>query len=238
MSSATDAAFADLATHESGDTLPFYEAEGQLLALWDQLNELKLEQALLEAQNTMSGGEFDSDREIDAQLEKAGRECQEARAIYMLRQSVVEDVLIADPILNAVHSGTNATATERALHPLIDRRDALSIAHINMSSGLQSILKHTTMVGADHVRTMRQNRELTEILLSLTSKIQARQDQAMADASLRTQVDRARADTAIARKRWRIMKNVVAAIIAGSGVDWARDETLRELVQDDEDEVD
>ena len=31
----------------------------------------------------------------------------------MLRQSVVEDVLIADPILNAVHSGANATATER-----------------------------------------------------------------------------------------------------------------------------
>jgi hypothetical protein len=31
----------------------------------------------------------------------------------MLRQSIVEDVLIADPILNAVHSGANATATER-----------------------------------------------------------------------------------------------------------------------------
>jgi hypothetical protein len=94
------------------------------------------------------------------------------------------------------------------------------------------------MVEADNVRTMRQNRELTEILLSLTSKIQAQQDQAMADASLQAQVDRARADTAIARKRWRIMKNVVAAIVAGSGVDWARDETLRELVLDDEDEVD
>lgn len=55
MSSSTDAAFAEFAAHESGDTLPFYKIEGQVLALWDQLNELKLEQALLEAQNTLSG---------------------------------------------------------------------------------------------------------------------------------------------------------------------------------------
>ena len=49
MSSATDAAFAAYAAHESGDVLPFYELEGQVLALWDQLNELKLEKALLES---------------------------------------------------------------------------------------------------------------------------------------------------------------------------------------------
>ena len=55
----------------------------------------------------------DSYGETNAQLEEAERECLEARAAYMLRQSVVEDVLIADPILNAVHSGANATATER-----------------------------------------------------------------------------------------------------------------------------
>lgn len=56
MSVSFDVAFADLAAHESGDTLPFYEVEGQVLALWDQLNELKLEQALLEAQVTSSSG--------------------------------------------------------------------------------------------------------------------------------------------------------------------------------------
>lgn len=58
MSSAGDAetAFAGLATYESGDTVPFYEIEGQVLALWDQLNELKLEQALLQASPTSSSG--------------------------------------------------------------------------------------------------------------------------------------------------------------------------------------
>ena len=50
---------------------------------------------------------------IQADLEKVEKECLEARAGYLLRQSVLEDVLIADPILKAVHSGANATATER-----------------------------------------------------------------------------------------------------------------------------
>ena len=43
-------AFAQIAADQSGDTLPFYPIETQILSLWDQLNELKLEKALLEAQ--------------------------------------------------------------------------------------------------------------------------------------------------------------------------------------------
>lgn len=50
LASADDEGFAAFAVDESGDTIPFYKLEGDLLALWDQLNELKLESALLEAQ--------------------------------------------------------------------------------------------------------------------------------------------------------------------------------------------
>ena len=55
-SSSVDAAFADFAAYKSGDALPFYEIEGQVLELWDHLNELRLEKALLEAQNTVPTG--------------------------------------------------------------------------------------------------------------------------------------------------------------------------------------
>ena len=85
---------------------------------------------------------------------------------------------------------------------------------------------------------MDHNRALTATLLSLTNEIQAQRDEVKADARLSAQVDHVRADTEVARKRWRIMKSVVVAIVAGSGVDWARDETLREIVMDDEDEAD
>lgn len=58
MSSSTDAAFAELAAHKSGDAIPFYEIEGQILELWDQLNELTLEKALLETQNAEPPGAY------------------------------------------------------------------------------------------------------------------------------------------------------------------------------------
>ena len=58
MSSTTDAAFAELAAHMPGDAIPFYEVEGQILELWDQLNELTLEKTLLEAQGAISSSEY------------------------------------------------------------------------------------------------------------------------------------------------------------------------------------
>ncbi len=57
MPSSTDAAFAELAAYNSGDAIPFYEIEGHILELWDHLNELTLEKALLEAQDTVPRGE-------------------------------------------------------------------------------------------------------------------------------------------------------------------------------------
>lgn len=56
MSPSADVTFADLVAHKSGDAIPFYEIEGQILELWDQLNELSLEKALLEAQNSAPQG--------------------------------------------------------------------------------------------------------------------------------------------------------------------------------------
>ncbi len=118
MSASRHVAFADFATDEPGDTTPFYQAEGQVLELWDKMDELKLEQAILEARTT--GGCIPSEihgsgsaEVTEADLKEAEKEYLEARAAYVLRQSVVEDVLIADPILKAIHSGANATPTER-----------------------------------------------------------------------------------------------------------------------------
>ena len=54
-----------------------------------------------------------TDEEVDTQLKIAEKKCLEARARYSLKQSVVEDVLIVDPMLKAVHAGLKATPTER-----------------------------------------------------------------------------------------------------------------------------
>lgn len=47
-------------------------------------------------------------------LQAAERDCLDARAAYLLRNSIVESVLINEPVLNAVHSGVNATPSERS----------------------------------------------------------------------------------------------------------------------------
>lgn len=45
-------------------------------------------------------------------------------------------------------------------------------------------------------------------------------------------------DTKLARKRWKIMKYVLSSIVLGSGVDWARDNELLQLVIDPEEDGD
>lgn len=45
-----DAAFADYANHELVDTLSLYEIESQILCLYDQLIELRLERAIIDSQ--------------------------------------------------------------------------------------------------------------------------------------------------------------------------------------------
>ena len=124
----------------------------------------------------------------------------------------------------------------RALHPLVDRRDSLEIAHTNLSSTLQTLLKEIAMRSADNIHAMEKNRAMTVTLLALAKKVQGQRDEVTKDARLGAQLDETRKDTATARQRWRIMKSVVAAVVAGSGLDWAGDDSLRDLVLDEEKE--
>ena len=93
------------------------------------------------------------------------------------------------------------------------------------------------MLSADHIRAVEKNRVLTATLLALVKRVQAQRNGATKDPTFSAQLDKLRDDTATARQRWRIMKSVVAAVIAGSGVDWAGDDTLRSLVLDEETEA-
>ena len=47
------------------------------------------------------------------EADSARKELLEARAMYQLRNQVIERVLSADPILKAVHDGTEASPVER-----------------------------------------------------------------------------------------------------------------------------
>lgn len=52
----------------------------------------------------------------------------------------------------------------------------------------------------------------------------------------RRQLDDLEESLKVSKRKWRIMKGTASATIVGSGVDWARDPNLLEVVLDDEGE--
>ncbi len=92
------------------------------------------------------------------------------------------------------------------------------------------------MAKIDHVRACKRNKELADDLMEIVDKARQRERVAIEDPTLRSQVEEVEEELQVERSRWRIMKSVVAAVVAGSGVDWARDARLRDIVFDDEDE--
>ena len=156
----------------------------------------------------------------------------------MLRSSVVDATIIAGPTLNAIHAGENASSTERALKPLLDRRDTLEMASTNMSAQLRSVTEDISETEAKTLGISETNRGLASELLALVSKINEQTNAAKAEPQLKAGISDAKDEADTARTQWRIMKSVVAVIVAGSGVSWAKNSELRDLVLDAEDECD
>ena len=109
------------------------------------------------------------------------------------------------------------------------------MSQTNLSSALQSTLNTITMVQADNVKAMRKNRELTATLWELASELKTQDLEAIDDIELRNSLESIRAESREFRKKFRTIKGLASGVVAGSGVDWARNETLRDIVLDDED---
>ena len=99
---------------------------------------------------------------------------------------------------------------------------------------LQSTLNELTSVGTDNIVTMRKNQELTATLFSLRDQLKAPKIEDVEDVELRAQVEALEVDLKEAKRRWRIVKSLVVAVVTGSGVNWAQDKELLDLVLDDE----
>ena len=117
----------------------------------------------------------------------------------------------------------------------MDRRDTLSIAEANLSAKLQTTLNACTLAEVENIKCIAQNRELAATLFSLTDQIKALEKAGLEDPESVAQQENIRNEMNELRGKRRIIKSVVSAIIAGSGIDWAGDDELRDLVLDDED---
>ncbi|RWA07995.1 hypothetical protein EKO27_g7102 [Xylaria grammica] len=203
-------------------------SEKRVLELHDKLEQLQLEIALLNAQKNYS-----SDTASGRTVEVAQQELLDSRARYVLRNEVVASVVSANPILQAVHNGTKASPIERDLLPLLTDRDATSSTLASQSTELHTLLLDLTDVESRSLRLGQENVALAERLLDLAKQTeQGKAELLPGDSEHALEIAGLEAEVKSSRQRWRVLKGTASAIVAGSGVDWARDAELRDVVLD------
>jgi len=70
-------------------------------------------------------------------------------------------------------------------------------------------------------------------MLALAKEADTQRKEDIDDPKARQQLDGLEVAMKSSRQKWRIMKETTSATIAGSGVDWARDPALLEIVLGD-----
>lgn len=122
----------------------------------------------------------------------------------------------------------------RDLLPLLQKRDELSLLLTTLSAKLLEAKNELGVVQAENVIVMRKNAQLASAMLALAEEANTQRKEDIDDPRVRQQFDDLETDMKTSRQRWRIMKNTASATIAGSGIDWARDPILLQIVLDEE----
>ncbi|OQE28398.1 hypothetical protein PENSTE_c003G01841 [Penicillium steckii] len=219
----------DYAADDSRDIVTLSDQEAQILQLAHQIQEQQLEKALLEAPE--SDAEPPSNNEIEEQLATAERELLEARATYTVRRKAAQTVLMTDPILKAVHLKATIPP-ERSLLHLVNRRDILALAHENLASAHDQILKQLSDSEVDNLRINQENQELVQQLLELTKQDETWREK-LKDGKILSQLEELETEFKTSKAKWDTMKNIASAMVVGSGLNWADDEQLQALVMDE-----
>lgn len=107
-----------------------------------------------------------------------------------------------------------------------------------LSSQALSAENELMRVESEHIVTAQKNVGLATGMLARADTVKAHQKEDIKDPKLRAKLDELEAAMRASRQRWRILKGTASATIAGSGVDWARDAQLLEMVMDDDDDDD
>ncbi|KAM3464728.1 hypothetical protein MY5147_000637 [Beauveria neobassiana] len=233
--------------------LPLSEDERQVLELYDKLQQIDLEIAIIKAQKSHqssmlrrfrslaplsmccleispSANETTAPTDDSPEALAAAQEALlQARSRYKLRNDAVELIMMASPVLNAVHGGTNASLIDRDLLPYIIKRDDASVQVAQGAAQAQDTRDALTDVQAETLRACRRNVNLTSKLFELAAQLKERKavDWDGGEEALRVRDE---------KRKWRTVKGAASGIVAGSGVDWASDEALRDMVLDPEDD--
>ncbi|KAJ0161581.1 hypothetical protein CTA2_5989 [Colletotrichum tanaceti] len=208
--------------------------EQRVLALYDELRDLEVKVALIKAQQSYAPDV--PVQNAKENVRQAQQDAAKARAGWLLRNDITDNVITANPILKAVHGSTQSTPIESDLLPHVRARDAASIALSKASSDIRSAVNELTDVEAESLRVGRRNVELAAEVLRLAEETEMRRTGETDDPAVQAEMARLQVELKASRQRWKVMKGTASAVVVGSGVDWARDEVLTDIVLDPEDE--
>ncbi|KAH6854368.1 centromere protein H (CENP-H)-domain-containing protein [Chaetomium sp. MPI-CAGE-AT-0009] len=208
------------------------EAEARVLALYDQLQQLQLELALLRSQRGHHASE-DGSPQVSGH-DWAGKQTRllEAKATLALRNNAVESVAAVQPTLNAAHQATQASVVEGDLLPTIQRRDVAAVKAAAICADLQTARGSLANLEVESLRVSQRNTELATEALQLAERIHDQNPESVGSGPFKGDIGILESKADLSRRRWKVMKGAASAIVAGSGIDWVRDERLRDLVLD------
>ncbi|KAJ5827127.1 Centromere protein Cenp-H [Penicillium robsamsonii] len=218
----------DYSADDSRDVVTLSDKEVLVLQLYNQVQEQQLEKAFLEQELESCSG-----ADPEEQLAVAERELLEARSTYTVKRKAVRTILMTEPIIKAVHLKA-ATPAERALLCLVNRRDVLALAHENLASAHDLVMRQLSSLEIKNLQINRENQELVRQLLELTKEDSSWREKL--EDSLLSELDRFEADLKARKAQWETMKSIASAVVVGSGLNWADDDILRALVLDESDD--
>lgn len=118
----------------------------------------------------------------------------------------------------------------------MQERDETSISVAQHADSMTKLRDDLTDVQVQSIRVCRQNMELTSELFALAEQAKQKKAVRVDDPRVQQEIEKLTREVKTSRQRWRVMKGVASGVVAGSGVDWAKDEDLRNIVLDPEDE--
>ncbi|KAK1757564.1 centromere protein H (CENP-H)-domain-containing protein [Echria macrotheca] len=203
--------------------------EARVLELYNKLCGLQLELALLKARQDHTSGVSET---RDAGVDELQLRVLEAKTALELRNSVIENVVMVHPTLKAVHNATQTSPVERDLLPYIHQREVAGKAAAKQYSETQAVVNLLVELELECSQIKSENAELAKEVFGLADIMRLRAGGENRSARHGAEITGLENQLKVSRQRWKVMKGVVSAIVAGSGMDWPRDARLREMVLD------
>lgn len=109
------------------------------------------------------------------------------------------------------------------------------MVHQTLENSRLSCIKSLSDAEVENIELIAKNRELVQSVLELVHDEKPWREE-ITDEKSRSQIEKLESEKETTKARYVTMKRIISAIIVASGVDWAADERLTELVLDDEED--